>query len=424
MTAASTLRRFQIVARPSVPSAATGPVRRCSAGPRLCRRRYRPRRAVRLRSSADAADQRPVVADRRAVAMDHRDRIRRSVRHGDFTFAGTRSRWRAPRLPRASRAMGFRVPALVRDRRGSRGVHSDPGRPRCHRGRRPAHWLVTEPPSSARPHAQRPVGGRSGRTRGASIAATWPGSSTTSSSAADRRVRSRQPPDRGPADARPRPGSRALRLADRPLHPHAGGPHVPDRQPVLRLALRVRAGAVHARPSDLPRARQGPRWQQQHQRSDLPARQPTRFRAWAADPGMESGTSPTACPTSRRWRPRWPRRPATRGAVTTDRSSSSADRRRTPCSERPSSPRPRRPATRGPTTSTATGRRASPPFDRNIHRGRRLSAARAYLHPILRKPREPRGPDAAIVTRVLFEGRARSGWRSPVGPADAAPSSG
>jgi choline dehydrogenase len=48
------------------------------------------------------------------------------------------------------------------------------------------------------------------------------------------------------------------------------------------------------------------------------------------------------------------------------------------------------------------------PFDRNIHRGRRLSAARAYLHPVMRRPNlevETR----AFVTRVLFEGRRAVG---------------
>ncbi len=46
------------------------------------------------------------------------------------------------------------------------------------------------------------------------------------------------------------------------------------------------------------------------------------------------------------------------------------------------------------------------PFDRNIHRGRRLSAARAYLHPAMGRPNlEVRA--RAFVTRVLFEhGRA------------------
>src|SRR5262252_7768531 len=43
------------------------------------------------------------------------------------------------------------------------------------------------------------------------------------------------------------------------------------------------------------------------------------------------------------------------------------------------------------------------PFDRNVHRGRRLSAAGAYLHPAMRRPNlhvETR----AFVTRILFDG--------------------
>jgi choline dehydrogenase len=48
------------------------------------------------------------------------------------------------------------------------------------------------------------------------------------------------------------------------------------------------------------------------------------------------------------------------------------------------------------------------PFDRNVHRGRRLSAARAYLHPVMSRPNltvETR----AFVTRVLFEGNRATG---------------
>ena len=44
------------------------------------------------------------------------------------------------------------------------------------------------------------------------------------------------------------------------------------------------------------------------------------------------------------------------------------------------------------------------PFDRNIHRGRRLSAARAYLHPVMgRKNLKVR--TRTFVTRVVFDGR-------------------
>jgi choline dehydrogenase len=43
------------------------------------------------------------------------------------------------------------------------------------------------------------------------------------------------------------------------------------------------------------------------------------------------------------------------------------------------------------------------PFDRNVHRGRRLSASRAYLYPVMHRPNlEVR--TRAFVTRILFEG--------------------
>jgi choline dehydrogenase len=47
-------------------------------------------------------------------------------------------------------------------------------------------------------------------------------------------------------------------------------------------------------------------------------------------------------------------------------------------------------------------------FDRNIHRGRRLSAARAYLHPVMRRPNLD-VTCRAFVTRILFEGRRAVG---------------
>src|SRR3954451_17186372 len=43
------------------------------------------------------------------------------------------------------------------------------------------------------------------------------------------------------------------------------------------------------------------------------------------------------------------------------------------------------------------------PFDRNIHNGRRLSAARAYLHPVLERPNLGLRTRASV-TRILFEG--------------------
>jgi choline dehydrogenase len=43
------------------------------------------------------------------------------------------------------------------------------------------------------------------------------------------------------------------------------------------------------------------------------------------------------------------------------------------------------------------------PFDRNVHRGRRLSAARAYLHPVMGRP-NLRVECWALATKILFEG--------------------
>ena len=43
------------------------------------------------------------------------------------------------------------------------------------------------------------------------------------------------------------------------------------------------------------------------------------------------------------------------------------------------------------------------PFDRNIRRGRRLSAARAYLHPVMNRP-NLEVATRAFVTKILFEG--------------------
>jgi choline dehydrogenase len=48
------------------------------------------------------------------------------------------------------------------------------------------------------------------------------------------------------------------------------------------------------------------------------------------------------------------------------------------------------------------------PFDRNIRNGRRLSASRAYLHPVMGRPNlEVR--TRAFVTRILFEGKRATG---------------
>ena len=55
------------------------------------------------------------------------------------------------------------------------------------------------------------------------------------------------------------------------------------------------------------------------------------------------------------------------------------------------------------------------PFDRNIHRGRRLSASRAYLHPILRRRGNLAVWTQRFVTGVVFEGSRAVGVDVAVG---------
>ena len=92
-------------------------------------------------------------------------------------------------------------------------------------------------------------------------------------------MRAREPALRRPRHQRARARGRPLRLQDRPVHPHAGGAADPDREPALRLEVRDRPRAAHERPPGLPRPRQGARRLLEHQRDDLPARQPDGLRA-------------------------------------------------------------------------------------------------------------------------------------------------
>jgi choline dehydrogenase len=55
------------------------------------------------------------------------------------------------------------------------------------------------------------------------------------------------------------------------------------------------------------------------------------------------------------------------------------------------------------------------PFDRNVHRGRRLSAARAYLHPVMGRP-NLQVECRAFVTRILFEDKRAVGVEYRHGP--------
>ena len=158
---------------------------------------------------------------------------------------------------------------------------------------------------------------------------------------------------------------------------------------------------------DLPRPRQGARRLEQHQRHDLPARQPAGLRAVGRRPGHgRRGTTRTACRTSSAWRPAWRRR-----------------RRPVPRPRRARSMLERGPATNplfgaffeavqqagydaDRATSTATGRRASRRSTATSTAAAGCRAARAYLHPVMRPAEPRRAAPRAFVTRIVFEGDA------------------
>ena len=172
-------------------------------------------------------------------------------------------------------------------------------------------------------------------------------------------MRARQPAVGRSGDVGPRHRSRTARLPARRVRPHAGRAHLSDRQPLLRLGLPVGARAVHGRPADLPRPRPRPRRLIEHQRADLPARQPARLRALGGRPrDGDVGLRPLPAVLQEDGDVSRGRARTTRGAATTVRSSWSAAQPPTRCSG-PSSRPARRRATSSPRTSTATARRAS-----------------------------------------------------------------
>ena len=207
------------------------------------------------------------------------------------------------------------------------------------------------------------------------------------------------------------------------VHPHARRADVPQRQPVLRLALRVRAGAAHGRQADRARPGQGARRLQQHQRDDLPAGQPAGLRAVGGRPrDGHLGLRPLPALLHAHGELPGRRARTTSSAGTAGRSCSNAGP-------------PRNPLFGAflqavqeagyPLTDDVNGYRQEgfARFDRNVHRGRRLSAARAYLHPVMSRPNlDVR--TGALVTKVAFDGTRAVGveyshWGRPVRRVDA-----
>ena len=135
---------------------------------------------------------------------------------------------------------------------------------------------------------------------------------------------------------------------------------------------------------------------------------PLDYERWGADPGMESWDYAHCLPYfKRRWRTASPRRRTTRSAAIPARSRSSGPATNplfqaffdaTVQAGYPRTVRRQR--------LPAGGLRAK--FDRNVSRGRRLSAARAYLHPVLNRRTSSWSPRRSC-TRVIFDGKRATG---------------
>ena len=188
---------------------------------------------------------------------------------------------------------------------------------------------------------------------------------------------------------------------------------------LLRLAVRVRAGAVHGRPAHLPRPRQGARRLCSVNGMIFQRGNPMDYERWAADEGMETWDYAHCLPYFKRMENCLAAAPDDPFRATTGRWCSSGDRRASPLfgaffaavQEAGYA-----------LTADVNGYRQEgfAAFDRNIHGGRRLSAARAYLHPVMGRPNLTVGT-RAFVTRVLFEGNRavgveyRAGAAAPIG---------
>ena len=133
---------------------------------------------------------------------------------------------------------------------------------------------------------------------------------------------------------------------------------------------------------------------------------PMDYERWAADRAWRTGTTCTACRTSSGWRRCLAGAP-TPGAAATARWCSSAGRPTNPlfgaffeAAQQAGYP----------LTDDVNGYRQEgfAKFDRNVHRGRRLSAARAYLHPVMDR-KNLKVETLALATKVRFEGKRAVG---------------
>ena len=211
---------------------------------------------------------------------------------------------------------------------------------------------------------------------------------------------------------RPGPGGRPLGLADRPVHPHAGRAAVPDRQPLYDWRYRTDPEphlngrrVFHARGKVLGGSSSinGMIFQRGN---------PMDYERWAAEPGMKEWDYAHCLPYFKRMETcSW----ATAARADWRGGDGPLVLERGPA-ENPLFAAFFEAAQEAgyPLTDDVNGYRQEgfARFDRNIHRGRRLSAARAYLHPVA-APQEPRRRDAGDGHQGPVRGQARGRRRLP-----------
>ena len=149
-----------------------------------------------------------------------------------------------------------------------------------------------------------------------------------------------------------------------------------------------------------------------HQRHDLPARQPARLRALGGRAGDE-GVGLPPLPALLQEDGDLPRRRRRLARRRRAARCSSAGRPRTRCSTAFFEAAQQ---AGYPLTDDVNGYRQEgfAKFDRNVYRGRRLSAARAYLHPVKHR-KNLTVETLAFVTGVRFQGTPRGRRRLPAG---------
>jgi choline dehydrogenase len=133
---------------------------------------------------------------------------------------------------------------------------------------------------------------------------------------------------------------------------------------------------------------------------------PLDYERWAADPGMETWDYAHCLPYFKKMENCLAATATITSAATAGRWSWSEGLRRTRCSGLLRGSPGSRISDHGRCQRLPAGGFAK--FDRNVRRGRRLSAARAYLHPVMHR-KNLTVTTRALVHRVLFDGTRATG---------------